>query len=92
MTIEILNAVIKKSILDGEMAAEFPDGILSTTNLASEFHSKRKLTDAVAARVTASRLENLSECALTVVCLTQIIARIIEVRVIWEIGEAALEL
>jgi len=44
-----------------------------------EFNSQRELSDAVAARVTDARGENLSECALTVNTLSQIVARIIEV-------------
>ena len=44
-----------------------------------EFNSQRELSDAVAARVTDARGEDLSECALTVNTLSQIVARIIEV-------------
>jgi hypothetical protein len=44
-----------------------------------ELNSQRELADAVAARVTDARGEDLSECALTVNTLSQIVARIIEV-------------
>src|ERR1700693_1807990 len=57
-----------------------------------KFDPQRKLPDAVAAGVSAARLENLSECALAVNTLSQIVARIIEVCVVGEIGEAAFEL
>jgi hypothetical protein len=58
----------------------------------SELNPSRELSNAVAAGVTAARLENLSECALAVSTLSQILARIIEVWVIGEIRKTALEL
>jgi hypothetical protein len=60
--------------------------------LGSELNSQRELTNPVASSVADARGENLSECALTVGTLSQILARIIEVWVIGEIAKAALEL
>ena len=57
-----------------------------------EFNPQRKLPDAVSSCVTFARGENLSECALAVNILTQIVPRIIEVWMVREIGKAALEL
>ena len=59
-----------------------------------ELKPQRKLPDTVAASVTDAGSENLSECAVGahITRLTQIVARIIEVYVVREISEAALEL
>jgi hypothetical protein len=59
-----------------------------------EFNPQRKLPDAVSSCVTFARGENLSECALArrSRTLSQILARIIEVYVVGEIGKAGLEL
>jgi hypothetical protein len=53
-----------------------------------------KLPDAVAAGVTAAGALNLTECALTRQSrtLSQIVARVVQVYVIRDIGEAAFEL
>jgi hypothetical protein len=47
--------------------------------LELKFNSQRELSDAVAAGVTDPRGETLSECALAVNTLSQIVAGIIEV-------------
>jgi len=52
-----------------------------------KFKSQRKLPDTVASGVSLTRGKDLSECAFT-----QIVARIIEVYVVGEIGKAAFEL
>ena len=59
-----------------------------------ELEPQRKLPDAVATGVTEARGLNLSECAQAgvPVNLSQVVARIVEVRVVGQIGEAALEL
>ena len=57
-----------------------------------ELKPQRKLPDAVTAGVADARGKNLSECALAVNALSQIVARIVEVWVVGEIGEAAFEL
>ena len=51
-----------------------------------------ELTDAIASGVAYPRFLNLSECALAVNTLSQIVARIIEVGVVGEIGKAALDI
>src|SRR6266496_3434581 len=58
----------------------------------SELNPQRNLADAIPAGVTGARLKYLSECALAVNTFTQIVARIIEVWMVREIGKAALEL
>jgi hypothetical protein len=50
------------------------------------------LPDAIAPGVAFARFLNLSECTLAVNTLSQIVARIKEVWVVGDIGEAALEL
>src|SRR5262249_7750593 len=62
--------------------------------LALKLKPQRKLSDAVSAGVTFARGENLSECAQAgvPVNLSQVVARIVEVRVVGEIGKAGLEL
>src|SRR5437867_457738 len=59
-----------------------------------ELKPQRELPDAVAAGVTNTGGENLSECAVgaRISRLSQVVARIIEVYVVGEIGKAALEL
>ena len=59
-----------------------------------EFNPQRELPDAVSSCVTFARGENLSECALArrSRTLSQILARIIKVWVVGDIGKAALEL
>jgi hypothetical protein len=59
--------------------------VLQTQGL--EFNPQRKLPHAVSSGVTLASGLHLSECALT-----QIVARIIEVRVVGNVGKAALEL
>ena len=77
------------------MAAPFGGGqrnIYSRPPLGSELNSQGELTNPVASGVAHARGEDLSECALAVNALGQILARIIEVWVIGEIGKAAFEL
>jgi len=69
-----------------------PASPLQIPRSRSELNPQRKLSDAVSAGVAEARGENLSECALAVSTLSQILARIIEVWVIGEIGKAAFEL
>jgi hypothetical protein len=59
-----------------------------------KFNPERELSDAVPSGVAGARSENLSECALArrSRTLSQILARIIEVWVVGDIGKAALEL
>ena len=77
------------------MAAPFGGGhreIYSRLPLGSELNSQRELTNPVASSVAHARGENLSECTLAVSTLSQILARIIEIGVIGQIGKAAFEL
>src|ERR1700730_17019009 len=61
--------------------------------LGLKFNPQCQLPDAVSAGVTEASGENLSECAAAARSpLSQILARIIEVRVVQDIGKARLEL
>ncbi len=63
-----------------------------------KFNPQRKLPDTVPSGVTDASGENLSECTLAGACagveytLSQILARIIEVWVVQDVGKARLEL
>src|SRR5437762_10304109 len=59
-----------------------------------ELKPQGKLTNAVAAGVAFARGENLPECAIgaRISRLSQVVARIIEVYMVGEIGKAGLEL
>ena len=72
----------------------FCPGRASDPEAILEFKSQRKLPNAVPAGVTGASFLNLSERTYGGISstLTQIVARIIEVGVVGEIGKAALEL
>jgi len=69
-----------------------PPHRLFKLELGLKFNPQRHLPDTVSAGVTGARALDLSECALAVNTLSQILARIIEVWVVQDIGKASLEL
>ena len=68
-------------------------GRVGEPELGLKFNPQCQLPDAVSAGVTEASGKNLSECAVAARSpLSQIVARIIEVRVVQNIGKATLEL